>query len=130
MNSHFANDPLAHREYFQTVPTSRLIVCQYAPLHLTEVMLPDGTLLKDSDPGNGGWHEGTMRQRIGKELISHGIDNANYVINSTPGEGEQSHPYVVAQLAAHNNRGSMRMEFRSMEVRAAGYRYTRQLNRQ
>lgn len=101
----FANDPQAHREYFQTVPTSKLIVGQYAPLHLKEVMLPDGTLLTDADPGNGGWHEGTMRQHIGKELISHGIDNANYGINCTAGEGEQSHPYVAAQLAAHNNRG-------------------------
>lgn len=101
----FANDPEAHREYFQTVPTSRLIVCQYAPLHLKEVMLPDGTLLTDADPGNGGWHEGTMRQHIGKELISHGIDNANYGINSLAGEGEGGHPYIVAQLAAHNNRG-------------------------
>lgn len=101
----FANDPQAHREYFQTVPTSKLIVCQYAPLHLLEVMLPDGTLLTDADPGNGGWHEGTMRQFIGKELISHGIDNANYGIHSTAGEGEQSHPYIAAQLAAHNNRG-------------------------
>ncbi|WP_216820060.1 M66 family metalloprotease, partial [Zoogloea sp. LCSB751] len=32
-------------------------------------------------------------------------DNANYGINSTAGEGESSHPYVVAQLAAHNSRG-------------------------
>ncbi|MGY3888104.1 M66 family metalloprotease [Aeromonas mytilicola] len=101
----FARDPEAHREYFQTVPTSRLIVSQYAPLSLPEVMLPNGTLLTDFDPGQGGWHEGTMRQRIGKELISHGIDNANYGINSTAGEGESSHPYVVAQLAAHNSRG-------------------------
>jgi hypothetical protein len=101
----FANDPQAHREYFQTVPTSKLIVSQYAPLHLEEVMLPDGILLTDADPGNGGWHEGTMRQHIGKELISHGIDNANYGINCTAGEGEQSHPYIAAQLAAHNNRG-------------------------
>lgn len=101
----FANDPQAHREYFQTVPTSRLIVCQYAPLHLQEVMLPSGTLLTDADPGNGGWHEGTMRQQIGKELISHGIDNANYGINCLAGEGEGGHPYIVAQLAAHNNRG-------------------------
>ncbi|MGY6038283.1 M66 family metalloprotease [Aeromonas sp. AE23HZ002T15] len=101
----FARDPEAHREYFQTVPTSRLIVSQYAPLSLPEVMLPDGTLLTDFDPSQGGWHEGTMRQRIGKELISHGIDNANYGINSTAGEGEGSHPYVVAQLAAHNSRG-------------------------
>ncbi|MGY3920325.1 M66 family metalloprotease [Aeromonas eucrenophila] len=101
----FAQDPEAHREYFQTVPTSRLIVSQYAPLSLAEVMLPDGTLLTDFDPSQGGWHEGTMRQRIGKELVSLGIDNANYGINSTAGEGEGSHPYVVAQLAAHNSRG-------------------------
>ena len=102
---HFAADPTAHREYFQTVPTSRLIVSQYAPLFLTEVMLPDGTLLTDHDPSKGDWHNGTMRQKIGKELISLGIDNANYGINSTAGEGENSHPYVTAQLAAHNSIG-------------------------
>ena len=101
----FAKDPEAHREYFQTVPTSRLIVAQYAPLSLSEVMMPTGTLLKDLDESEGGWHTGNMRQSIGKELISHGIDNANYGLNSTSGQGEKSHPYVVAQLAAHNNRG-------------------------
>ncbi|MEI8381692.1 MAG: M66 family metalloprotease [Planctomycetota bacterium] len=103
---HFAGDPTAHREYFQTVPTSRLIVSQYAPLSLSEVMLPNGTLMTDHDPSKGDWHNGTMRQRIGKELISLGIDNANYGINSTAGEGEGSHPYVVAQLAAHNSVGN------------------------
>ena len=101
----FAKDPEAHREYFQTVPTSRLIVAQYAPLSLSEVMMPTGTLLKDLDESEGGWHTGNMRQSIGKELISHGIDNANYGLNSTSGQGEKSHPYVAAQLAAHNNRG-------------------------
>lgn len=101
----FATDTAAQREYFQTIPASRMIVNQYAPLYLQEVMLPDGTLLTDYDPSNGGWHEGTMRQRIGKELISLGIDNANYGINSTAGTGESSHPFVVAQLAAHNSRG-------------------------
>lgn len=101
----FAMDPEAQREYFQTVPTSRLIVSQYSPLSLPEVMLPDGTLLKESDPSEGGWHTGSMRQSIGKELISHGIDNANYGINSQSGQGEDGHPYVAAQLAAHNSRG-------------------------
>lgn len=101
----FAGDPTAHREYFQTVPTSRMIVSQYAPLYLRQVMLPTGELLVELDPGKGDWHNGTMRQRIGKELISHGIDNANYGINSTAGEGEDSHPYVAAQLAAHNTSG-------------------------
>lgn len=103
---HFANDPTAHREYFQTVPTSRLIVSQYAPLSLPEVMLPNGTLLTDHDPSKGDWHNGAMRQSIGKELISHGIDNANYGLHSTAGEGEASHPYVAAQLAAHNTVGN------------------------
>jgi len=101
----FAKDAAAQREYFQTVPASRLIVTQYAPLHLTEVMLPTGKLLKEVDPSKGGWHEGAMRQHIGKELISHGIDNANYGLHSTAGAGEKSHPYAVAQLAAHNSRG-------------------------
>jgi hypothetical protein len=101
----FANDLDAQREYFQTVPTSRLIVSQYSPLSLREVMLPNGTFITEFDPSEGGWHTGTMRQSIGKELISHGIDNANYGINSQSGEGEEGHPYVVAQLAAHNSRG-------------------------
>jgi hypothetical protein len=101
----FAGDREAHREYFQTVPASRLIVSRYAPLHLKEVMLPTGVLLKEVDPSKGGWHEGTMRQHIGKELISHGIDNANYGLHSTAGAGEKSHPFAVAQLAAHNSRG-------------------------
>ncbi|HEI0341381.1 M66 family glycomucinase StcE [Escherichia coli] len=102
----FAKDKEAHREYFQTIPVSRMIVNNYAPLYLKEVMLPTGTLLTDADPGEGGWHNGTMRQHIGKELISHGIDNANYGINSTAGSGEGSHPYVAAQLAAHTSRGN------------------------
>lgn len=101
----FAKDPTAHREYFQTVPTSRMIVSQYAPLYLRQVMLPTGALLVELDPSKGDWHSGTMRQRIGKELISHGIDNANYGINSSSGEGEGSHPYVAAQLTAHNSSG-------------------------
>jgi len=101
----FADDPSAHREYFQTVPTSRLIVGRYEPLFLRQVMLPTGTLLVELDPGKGDWHNGTLRQRIGKELISLGIDNANYGINSSAGEGEDGHPYVAAQLAAHNSCG-------------------------
>lgn len=101
----FAKDPEAHREYFQTVPTSRMIISQYAPLFMREVMLPDGTLLTEHDPSKGDWHNGAMRQSIGKELISLGIDNANYGINSSAGAGEDSHPYLVAQLAAHNSYG-------------------------
>ncbi|MDR8522488.1 M66 family metalloprotease [Shewanella fidelis] len=102
----FATDPTAQREYFQTLPVSRMTVSQYETVYLAEVMLPDGTLLTDFDPSTGDWHSGTMRQRIGKELISIGINNANYGINSSAGIGVDAHPYSVSQLTAHNNRGN------------------------
>ncbi|WP_170324324.1 M66 family metalloprotease [Budvicia diplopodorum] len=100
----FAKDPHAHEEYFQTIPTTRMVVSNYQSLYLPEVMLPNGTLLTDFDPSVGDWHSGTMRQRIGKELISLGINHANYGINCSAGEGEWS-PYTVAQLTAHNSCG-------------------------
>jgi len=100
----FAKDSTAHREYFQTIPVSRMVVTQYESLHLQEVMLPDGRLLTTSDPSKGGWHEGDMRQHTGKALISIGINNANYGIWSSPGDSER-HPYFVAQITAHNSRG-------------------------
>lgn len=103
---HFQTDKAAQREYFETAPVSKMVVSEYEPVHFTEVMLPDGTLLTDLDPSNGGWHSGTMRQRIGKELISIGINNANYGINSTTGVGESENPYISAQLTAHNSRGN------------------------
>ena len=39
-----ASDAAMQREYFQTVPASTMIVNQYESLHLTEVMMPNGTL--------------------------------------------------------------------------------------
>ena len=103
---HFQADKEAQREYFETAPVSKMIVSEYESVHFTEVMLPDGTLLTDHDPSDGGWHSGTMRQRIGKELISIGINNANYGIHSTAGVGEGENPYLAAQLTAHNTRGN------------------------
>ncbi|GLR74119.1 M66 family metalloprotease [Aliivibrio sifiae] len=103
---HFQTDKAAQREYFETAPISKMVVSEYEPVHFTEVMLPNGTLLTDLDPSDGGWHSGTMRQRIGKELISIGINNANYGINSSVGVGESENPYVAAQLTAHNTRGN------------------------
>merc|ERR1712227_1066275 len=38
----FKDDETAHREYFETIPVSRLVVAQYESLHLNEVMLPTG----------------------------------------------------------------------------------------
>ncbi len=101
----FKNDFSSHREYFETAPLSRLIVVQYETMHFTEIMLPDGTFYTSVSNDEGGWHSGDMRQFIGKVLLSHGIDLANYGINSSKGNSESSHPFTCAFLAAHNTVG-------------------------
>ncbi|WP_455291477.1 M66 family metalloprotease [Vibrio parahaemolyticus] len=98
----FQSNQDLHQEYFQQLPISQLTVSEYEPQHFTEVMLPNGQLLTDFDPSDGGVYKGTMRQQIAKVLISHGIDNANYGISSSGGVKESWHPYTSAQLTAHN----------------------------
>lgn len=96
------------RQYFQQIPCSRLLVNQYEAVHWTEIMLPDGTLYTDRSSAKADVHEGDLRQRIGKELISLGINNANYGIHSSPGKGESglNKVYAVAQLTAHTSVGN------------------------
>ena len=100
----FQKDSKYHSEYFQQAPLSRLIVSEYEPITFEKVVLPDGTVYTDASSGEGGIHTGDMRQRIGKELISIGINHANYGIHSTTGPSERS-PYSCPQLTAHNSRG-------------------------
>jgi len=103
----FANDEELHREYFQTTLASRLIVVQYESMYLEEIMLPTGTFYEKgtSSETDGGWHSGDMRQFIGKVLLSHGIDLANYGISSSLSGSESPHPFTCALLAAHNTVG-------------------------
>ena len=61
----------------------------------------------DASAADGGWHEGDMRQRIGKELVSIGINHANYGIHSTKGPSPRT-PFSCAQVTAHNSRGMYR----------------------
>ena len=100
----FQNESKYHAEYFQQAPISRLIVTEYEPIFFEKVVLPDGTVYTDASVDDGGGHSGDMRQRIGKELISIGINHANYGIHSTTGPSERS-PYSCAQITAHNSRG-------------------------
>ncbi|PXW51497.1 StcE-like peptidase [Grimontella sp. AG753] len=102
---YFSNDKEAQRDYFQTLPISRMIVNQYAPVYLPEVMLPDGTFLADKDPSTGGWHTGTMFHQISRDLISKGINNANYGLNSSAGTGQPYH-FRAVQVTIHNSRGN------------------------
>ncbi|MCV6615388.1 MAG: M66 family metalloprotease, partial [Cellvibrionaceae bacterium] len=102
----FQNAPELHRQYLQTMPARKLTVSHYQTLQLDQVMLPDGRLLTDYDPSKGGAFEGEMRNKIGKLLISHGIDNANYGLNSSGGLHEIWHPFASPQYTAHNSQGN------------------------
>ncbi|MHA6197626.1 M66 family metalloprotease [Pseudomonas wadenswilerensis] len=96
------------REFFQTTPCSRLIVNQYEPVNCPIIVLADGTRYTDHSAGEGGWLSGDLRQRIGKELISLGINNASLGIHSSPGSGENglNKHLVTAQLTAHSSVGN------------------------
>ncbi len=104
----FQYDDDYHRQYFQQIPASRLIINEYEPVFWQEIMMPDGTLYTDHSSDKGDGHNGDLRQRIGKELISLGINNANYGIYSSPGTGESglNNRFAAAQLTAHNSVGN------------------------
>ena len=101
----FRDDASTHREYFETLPVTRLVIAQYESMHLTEVMLPTGKLYDTKSDDDGGWQSGDMRWYTGKLLISHGIDLANYGISSSWAQSESPHPFTCALLAAHNTVG-------------------------
>ena len=62
-------------------------------------------VLSNASADVGGMYDGDMRERIGKELISRGINLANYGIHSIGGLSK-TYPYTVAQITAHNQRGN------------------------
>lgn len=99
----FRSKPQYEEEYFQMIPVSRLIVNEYEPISLDEVVLPSGITYTNVSSDNGGWHSGDMRQ-IGKALFSMGMNLANYGIHSATST-EAGNPYTCAQLSAHNSQG-------------------------
>jgi len=99
-NFEFQANPEYHRQYFQHIPVSQLIVSAYDPVYLIEVMLPDGQLLTDTAPDNGGTHTGSMREYIGKHLISQGINYANYGYTSSKAE-DTDRQMIAGQISIH-----------------------------
>lgn len=79
----FQNNPELQRQYLQQVPVSRLIVSKYMPVKFDEVVLSNGTHYTTKSVDNGGGHSGDMREEIAKNLVSDGINLANYGINSS-----------------------------------------------
>ncbi len=81
----FMKDKDLHRQYFQNIQLSELIVNPYESVHLKEIMFPDGKKIQYMDMGIDGvsWHGSESNYRIARELISSGINTANYGINSS-----------------------------------------------
>ncbi|UKA05067.1 putative Ig domain-containing protein [Photobacterium damselae subsp. damselae] len=101
----FAKDPQLPWEFFQTLPTSRLVVSRYQGMTFDEIMMPNGQLYTDHSSGTGGWQEGDMRSDIAKSLISIGIDSANFGINASDGPGQNPHSDLALMLTVHTSIG-------------------------
>ncbi|MCD9505932.1 M66 family metalloprotease [Photobacterium phosphoreum] len=92
-------------DYFQKIPVSKMVVADYTPLHLRKVTLPNGKVYtKASEYETPGIYAGDMRESIGKNLVSIGINNANFGIVDTAGNNS-SWPRPFSHITAHNNRG-------------------------
>lgn len=92
-------------DYYQKIPVSELIVGNYSPLFLKEVVLSTGKKYTTQSDDFGGAYDGDMRENIAKGVISMGIDNANFGINSSKG-GEQWQPGLFHQVAVHQSWGN------------------------
>ncbi|PSW62784.1 glycosyl transferase [Photobacterium kishitanii] len=92
-------------DYFQKIPVSKMVVADYTPLHLRKITMPNGKVYtKASEYETPGWHGGDMRESIGKNLVSIGINNANFGITDTAGSNSHwARPF--SHITAHNNRG-------------------------
>ncbi|MFD2176342.1 M66 family metalloprotease, partial [Veronia pacifica] len=90
------------RQYFHTIPTSRLVVSTYEPVYLKEVMTREGVLLKERAPDNGGWQAGSLRDWTATNLIALGIYAANHGANVTDVEWEvfRGPSFSAAQISA------------------------------
>ncbi len=100
----FAEYPELHRQYYQTIPTSRMTVSDYQSVYLKEAMLPNGTFYTEQASGIGDWHNGILREYIARGLISLGINFANYGLNSSTG-GRGGYFYNAAQVTVGNSVG-------------------------
>ncbi|MDA9556594.1 M66 family metalloprotease [Vibrio sp.] len=81
----FQYDEELHRQYFQSMPVSRLRVAHYEPYYLDKVVLDDGTTYTDySSDTNTSVYNGDL-ETLSFNLISRGLMDANYGLNSSEG---------------------------------------------
>lgn len=105
----FAKQHKLQREYFQNMPISKLTVNRYEPVHLTNIVLPDGRSFTDVDLSQADHYGSDSHYRIARELISAGINTANYGVNSSYVRPNTSWnidpPYHAVQITVNMTRG-------------------------
>jgi len=106
-HSFITQPALSGLDYFQKIPFAKLVVAQYAPVHLTRVVMSSGKVYTEASEVRGSAHDGDMRQDIGKSLISTGINLANYGIWDSAGYAEQlPNPVPHLQVVVHTSVGN------------------------
>jgi hypothetical protein len=99
------NNPiLAATDYFQTIPTSRLIMGSYADMQLDKVIVRSGVIYDDASPTTGSYYAGDMRVDLAKSQVSVGINLANFGITSN--NMNQSYPHLFKQTTIHHAWGN------------------------
>tara|TARA_B100001094_G_scaffold333028_2_gene407994 strand:- start:6069 stop:8114 length:2046 start_codon:yes stop_codon:yes gene_type:complete len=103
----FQKSDKAQMDFYQSIPVSRMIISRYAPVSLFDIVLPHGQHYNLTKPhtGQGSVYTGDMRYYIGKLLISHGINLAQYGLNASSSISESAHHYLAAQITLHNAQG-------------------------
>jgi hypothetical protein len=100
------NNAEYRRQYMQQVPISKLTVNAYEPIYWKEVVLPKGQVYTVNSPDTGGVYDGDMRENLAKNLISLGINSANYGINSGMHSDGTSRKFMAGQMTAHHAIGN------------------------
>ena len=95
----FMEDTQVQLDYFQKIPLSKMIVSTYEPMHLTKVVLPDGTVYTDASAEVGEWHRGDMSDYVARGLIAYGINLSNYGIHSSNSSRERAD--IFYSFSAH-----------------------------
>lgn len=99
------NNPiLAATDYFQTIPTSRVIMGSYADMQLDKVIVRSGVIYDDVSVTTGSYYSGDMRENVAKSQVSTGINLANFGITSN--NMNQSYPYLFKQTTIHHAWGN------------------------